>query len=552
VTYSGSNRGGTEGPVRTITFSIVDTSNLAPTVSITGPAANAQFTQGDNINITANASDIDGTITKVEFFIGNTLLGIDTSAPYSFAWTNAPLGSSSLTAKATDDKGTATVSAPIAINVVAKPNVAPTVNITGPAANAQFTQGDNISITANASDTDGTITKVEFFNGNTLLGTDTTAPYSYAWTNAPLGSSSLTAKATDDKGTATVSAPIAINVVAIPNVAPTVSITGPAANAQFTQGDNISITANASDTDGTITKVEFFNGNTLLGTDTTAPYSFAWTNAPLGSSSLTAKATDDKGTVTVSASVAINVVAKVNVASGESFTLVNADTNKDMFNLIEGMQIDRSIVLGLNLNVRFNTNPSVVGSVYFTLAGPVNRTRLENAAPYALFGDNNGIYFGQILPVGTYTLTAVTYSESNRLGTEGTIQTIIFSIVDPAVRMNGNLPSNNEGVTSSSEIQIKIGNFSDKEMMKSEMKVYPNPIRDDRVSVKDDLFNSGKVTYMLYSIQGALVQEGTVDIGDYKTVKLDFSQSATQASMYILVIDNENYIAPKRVNLIFQ
>jgi hypothetical protein len=95
--------------------------------------------------------------------------------------------------------------------------------------------------------------------------------------------------------------------VQVENVAPTVSITGPTANAQFTQGDNISITANAADTDGTITKVEFFNGSTLLGTDTTSPYSFAWTNLAVGSFTLTAKATDDKGTVTVSAGVSINV-----------------------------------------------------------------------------------------------------------------------------------------------------------------------------------------------------------------------------------------------------
>jgi hypothetical protein len=201
------------------------------------------------------------------------------------------------------------------------------------------------------------------------LGTDTTSPYSFAWTNLPVGSFNLTAKATDNKGTATVSTNAAINVVAKANVAPTVSITAPAANAQFTQGDNISITANAADADGTITKVEFFNGSTLLGTDTTSPYSFAWTNLPVGSFSLTTKATDDKGTATVSTIVAINVVAKANVAPAESFTLINADTNQDMFDLTDGMQIGGSTVSGLNLNVRFNTSPSVVGSVYFTLAG---------------------------------------------------------------------------------------------------------------------------------------------------------------------------------------
>ncbi|WP_245803665.1 Ig-like domain-containing protein, partial [Algoriphagus marinus] len=120
-----------------------------PTVSITAPNANAQFTQGDNANITANAADADGMVTKVEFYNGTTLLGTDTTSPYSFAWTNLSVGNFTLTAKATDNKGTATVSAEVNINVVEKPNVAPTVSITAPNANAQFTQGDNANITAN-------------------------------------------------------------------------------------------------------------------------------------------------------------------------------------------------------------------------------------------------------------------------------------------------------------------------------------------------------------------------------------------------------------------
>ena len=216
-------------------------------------------------------------------------------------------------------------------------------------------------------------------------------------------------------------------------MAPSVSITAPVANAQFTQGDNVTITANASDSDGTITKVDFFSGSTLLGTDTTSPYSFATATLAVGSQSLTARATDDKGTTTVSAPVSINVIEKAKTAQVESFTLINAGATKDMFNLTNGMQIEGSIVKNLKLNIRANTNPSVVGSVYFTLIGPVKLTRTENAAPYALNGDYNGVYFGVSLPFGTYTLTAVTYSGSNRAGTKGPVQMITFSILDTPI-----------------------------------------------------------------------------------------------------------------------
>ena len=62
--------------------------NLAPTVAITTPANNASFTAPATIAITASAADSDGTVTKVDFYQGATLLGTDTAAPYSFAWNN--------------------------------------------------------------------------------------------------------------------------------------------------------------------------------------------------------------------------------------------------------------------------------------------------------------------------------------------------------------------------------------------------------------------------------------------------------------------------------
>jgi Bacterial Ig domain/Glucodextranase, domain B len=281
--------------------------NVAPTISITAPANNATLAAPANITINANATDSDGTIGKVEFFNGTTLLGTDTTAPYSFSWTNVVAGTYSITAKATDDKGAVTTSSVVKVTVGA--NKPPTVSITSPAANASFTAPATITINANAADTDGTITKVEFFNGTTLLGTDTTSPYSFAWTNVAAGSYAITAKATDDKSAVTTSAVVNIVVsAAVANKPPTVSITSPTANASFTAPAAITINANAADTDGTISKVEFFNGTTSLGSDTTSPYSFGWTNVAAGNYSITAKATDDKGAVTTSSAITIAVV----------------------------------------------------------------------------------------------------------------------------------------------------------------------------------------------------------------------------------------------------
>src|SRR5262249_23696209 len=77
------------------------------------------------------------------------------------------------------------------------------------------------------------------------------------------------------------------------NQAPTVSLSQPANGASFTAGSNITVSANAGDTDGTVSKVEFFQGTTSLGVDTTSPYSISWNNVAAGSYTLKAVATDN-------------------------------------------------------------------------------------------------------------------------------------------------------------------------------------------------------------------------------------------------------------------
>jgi hypothetical protein len=85
-----------------------------------------------------------------------------------------------------------------------------------------------------------------------------------------------------------------------------VSITSPANGASFTAPASITINANASD-NVSVSKVDFYNGSTLLGTDTSSPYSFSWTNVAAGSYTVTAKATDNQGASTTSAAVSLTV-----------------------------------------------------------------------------------------------------------------------------------------------------------------------------------------------------------------------------------------------------
>jgi hypothetical protein len=155
-----------------------------------------------------------------------------------------------------------------------------TVALTSPAAGAGFVAPATVSLSASATTGAGTITSVEFYNGATLLGTDTTAPYSFSWANVAAGTYSVTAKAIGSNGTTTTSAPVSVVVTAA--AAPVVGITSPVAGASFTAPATVAIAATATTTQGTITSVEFYNGATLLGTDTMAPYSFSWTNVAAG------------------------------------------------------------------------------------------------------------------------------------------------------------------------------------------------------------------------------------------------------------------------------
>jgi len=187
-------------------------------------------------------------------------------------------------------------------------NTSPTVSLTSPANNATYTTPASVTINATAADADGSVTQVAFYNGSTLLGTDTSSPYSFSWTNVVAGTYSLTARATDNQGAVTTSSAVSITVNGqTSNTPPTVSLTAPSNNATYTAPASVTINAAAADADGSVAQVAFYNGSTLLGTDTSSPYSFSWTNVAAGAYSLTARATDNLGAVTTSAAVTITV-----------------------------------------------------------------------------------------------------------------------------------------------------------------------------------------------------------------------------------------------------
>lgn len=105
------------------------------------------------------------------------------------------------------------------------------------------------------------------------------------------------------------------NVPPDSNNSPAVSLIHPQNNTYFATGSSVVLDATATDSDGVVSKVDFYQSTTLIGTDTAPPYTFAWTNVPSGVYSVTAKATDDNGAVTTSTTTTVNVLDSVTTHS---------------------------------------------------------------------------------------------------------------------------------------------------------------------------------------------------------------------------------------------
>lgn len=182
--------------------------NQPPSVNVTSPFEGTVVTAPFNGVLSANASDSDGTVAQVEFFLNGISAGVVTTPPYEVTAAGLIAGVYSLTAIATDDKSATKTS--VAVNFTV--NDPPSVALTGPTNGAVFTTPLDITLSADALDTDGTIAQVEFFEGANSLGAISSPPFTLVWSNAPVGSFNLTAAATDNQGATTVSGIVPITV----------------------------------------------------------------------------------------------------------------------------------------------------------------------------------------------------------------------------------------------------------------------------------------------------------------------------------------------------
>jgi len=273
--------------------------NAAPKATLT--VSNGVVTAPATVTLTAVVTDTDGSVTKVQFYSGSSMLTEVTSAPFTYNYPITTAGTYNFSAVAIDNLGASGASN--TVQVVASGtggggggNIAPKVTLAASA--TTLTIPSSATLTATASDDDGTIASVKFYAGSTLLSTLTAPPYTYMHSPTAAGTTIFTAVATDNAGATTTSNPIAItaNAAGGGGGAAVPKLTFAVSNTLVAAPSTVNLTAtNVTSTGGAITRVSFYMNGAKLVDKTTTPYTFAASIPSTGTFQFTAEAADAAG-----------------------------------------------------------------------------------------------------------------------------------------------------------------------------------------------------------------------------------------------------------------
>jgi hypothetical protein len=190
--------------------------NSPPRVTLTNPSDLQTCYLPSNIVLAADATDLDGSISRVDFYADSQRLGSATNPPFTFTWTNAVVGEPKLTAVATDNRMATATSGPVALFI--NPPVdyaAPRVQVVSPADGSICQARDAVTLTASASATSAPISRVQFLLDGVPFGPPLTdSPYTLVATNLHAGVHSVRANVTDNFGIVVTSAGNLLSVIA--------------------------------------------------------------------------------------------------------------------------------------------------------------------------------------------------------------------------------------------------------------------------------------------------------------------------------------------------
>ena len=263
------------------------------------------------VTLAVDASDADGIVSRVEYFLGPDKIGETVLAPHQMNYAITTAGSYAFRAVAFDNLGAPGSSPTVPVTAgTLQQNLAPKVTLT--ATPSSMSAGGPVTLTATATDDDGTIANVKFYEGNSLLATVTQAPYTHVYTTSTAKLYRFRAVATDNQGLSTSSSEFGVTVGQLVNAAPKVNLT--VSPGSLAAPGLVSLSATASDDDGTIARVSFYVNGTKIVDVTTPPYTATYNAASAAIYKFTASATDDKGLTTSTADFNVSVGQNTNLA----------------------------------------------------------------------------------------------------------------------------------------------------------------------------------------------------------------------------------------------
>ena len=152
---------------------------LPPNVNLTSPRSGAVYSTLDHVVLAATATGGSASVTRVDFYSGETLIGSDAAAPYQIVWANPPAGGHALTARAADASGATATSPVVPVNV----NAPQTYSISGRVADGLTNVGVGdvtVSLTGSAAATAVTNSIGEYVFANLPAGGGYTVTPSHA------------------------------------------------------------------------------------------------------------------------------------------------------------------------------------------------------------------------------------------------------------------------------------------------------------------------------------------------------------------------------------
>ncbi|MEO6928235.1 MAG: Ig-like domain-containing protein, partial [Casimicrobiaceae bacterium] len=282
----------------------------SPTVVLLAPAQGSSNAVKNAVSLLSAVEAGDAAITRVDYAVDGIVVATTAAQPYSTTWTPSAAGAHTVSSVAYDAAGRSASSRPASFSVTADgspppgtPPPSPTVALTLPANDASFIDGNTVQLAANASQTSGTIVRVDFKANGTVIASAAKAPWTAAWAPS-VGTYSIAATALSDKGATSISAAATIRVLAAPT---TITLSAPSPGSKFYPGDVIVLLPATMHVSGSVTRLEYYVDGTLIGSTNSAPYELEWDADSPGLHEAIARVYDSAGNTGTSMPIQIAV-----------------------------------------------------------------------------------------------------------------------------------------------------------------------------------------------------------------------------------------------------